>query len=83
MSKFWQRYLKRLDIKERGLALHSFRHTFADEVRRRGGLDAILGSILDPVKGTMTSRYGADTEGNLAQRKALIDLVDYGLIHTK
>lgn len=83
VSKFWQRYLKRLDIKERGLALHSFRHTFADEVRRRGGLDAILGSILGHAKGTMTSRYGADTEGNLAQRKALIDLVDYGLIHTK
>lgn len=77
VSKFWQRYLKRNDLKEPGLALHSFRHTFADEVRRHGGSDAVLGSILGHSKGTMTAHYGELTEGNLAQRQTLINSVDY------
>ena len=81
VSKFWQRYLKRLGAKERGLALHSFRHTFADEIRRKGGLDAVLGSILGHAKGTQTGEYGEKTEGNLSQRKSLIDLVDYDGLH--
>jgi integrase len=82
VSKFWQLYLKRLRVKERGLALHSFRHTFADEVRRKGGSDAVLGSILGHSKGTITAHYGTTTEGNLAQRQALIDAVDYQGIHS-
>jgi integrase len=82
VSKFWQLYLKRLGVKERGLALHSFRHTFADEVRRKGGSDAVLGSILGHAKGTITAHYGTTTEGNLAQRQALIDTVDYQGLHT-
>lgn len=81
-SKFMQLYLKRIGLKERGLALHSFRHTFADEVRRKGGSDAVLGTILGHAKGTITAHYGTLTEGNLVQRKALIDAVDYAGLHT-
>jgi integrase len=80
-SKFMQRYLKRIGVKERGLALHSFRHTFSDEVRRKGGSDAILGTILGHAKGTVTAHYGDLTEGNLAQRRALIEAVDYQGLH--
>lgn len=82
VSKFWQLYLKRLGVKERGLALHSFRHTFADEVRRKGGSDAVLGSILGHSKGTITAHYGTTTEGNLTQRQALINAVDYRGLHS-
>jgi integrase len=81
-SKFMQRYLKRIGAKERGLALHSFRHTFSDEVRRKGGSDAVLGSVLGHAKGTMTAHYGTLTEGNLAQRKELIEAVDYEGLHS-
>ncbi|WP_321324437.1 site-specific integrase [uncultured Parasphingorhabdus sp.] len=83
VSKFWRRYLERLGIKEKGLALHSFRHTFSDEIRRQGGSDAILGSILGHAKGTQTSHYGVTTEGNLSQRKKLIDLVSYQGPHSR
>jgi integrase len=81
-SKFWQRYLKRLGVKERGLALHSFRHTLVDEVRRKGGSDAVLGTILGHAKGTITAHYGTLREGNLAQRRAMIDMVDYEGLHS-
>ena len=76
-SKFWQRYLKRIGQKERGLALHSFRHTFADAVRRVGGSDAILGTILGHAKGTITAHYGTLTEGNLDQRREMVNAVNY------
>ena len=81
-SKFMQRYLKRIGAKERGLALHSFRHTFADEIRRKGGSDAVLGTVLGHAKGTITAHYGTLTEGTLAQRQALIDMVDYEGLHS-
>lgn len=81
-SKFMQSYLKRIGLKERGMALHSFRHTFSDEIRRKGGSDAVLGTILGHAKGTITAHYGTLTEGNLAQRQTLVDLVAYEGLHS-
>lgn len=80
-SKFWQRYLKRVGMKERGLAIHSFRHTFADECRKNGVSDSLLGSILGHSKGTITAHYGTSVEGNLAQRCSAIEAVSYESLH--
>ncbi len=76
-SRFIRSYLGRIKLKVKGLGVHSFRHTWTDECRRRGVYDALSASILGHSKGTMTSRYGELIEGNLEQRKDAIELLDF------
>jgi integrase len=66
-SKFWQAYLRKIDVKAPGLALHSFRHSFADECRSAGIFDATISTLIGHDTGTMTSHYGATKQGNLKQ----------------
>jgi integrase len=76
-SKFG-RYLTKLELKDgRGLSLYSFRHGFADALRRAGYLDADFGFIMGHGAATMTSRYGKLPQGILAQRVELIEAVKY------
>lgn len=81
-SKFWQKYLRRLGLWERGLCLHSFRHTFADECRRRGVAKGVLQALLGHSDGSMTAHYGTLAEGNLEQRKAAIEALSYEGLHS-
>ena len=76
-SRFIRTYLKRIGLKEPGLGLHSFRHTWIDECRKRGIYDALSGSILGHAKVGTTTQYGSGTEGNLTQRKRAIDALDF------
>lgn len=79
-SKFWQGYLKRIGIKRKGLALHSFRHTFVDECRRKGVSKDVLQGLLGHSDGSQTGHYGREQPGNPAQRReAVYSLSFFGL----
>ena len=80
-SKFWQRYLMRVGMKEKGLALHSFRHTFRDECRRQSVSPIIVQALLGHADNSITGHYGAEQEGTLAKRREAIDALDYGKLH--
>ncbi len=80
-SKFWQKYLKRIELKERGLGLHSFRHTFADECRRQGVAKDLLKALLGHADSSITGHYGTLSDGNLEQREAAIHALSYGGLH--
>lgn len=81
-SKFWARYLRRIGMKQRGLNLHSFRHTFADECRRAGVDEGVLKALLGHSDHSQTGRYGKLALGNLRQRKEAIDLISFGGLHS-
>lgn len=79
-SRFWQRYLERIGVKRRGLALHSFRHTFVDECRRKGVRKDVLQGLLGHSDGTQTGHYGREQPGNPQQRlEAISSLSFFGL----
>ncbi|HVL79751.1 MAG TPA: site-specific integrase [Sphingomicrobium sp.] len=80
-SKFWQRYLKNLGVKERGLGLHSFRHGFADECRRNGVSKEVLQALMGHSDGSMSGHYGTIPWGTLVERKAAIEALSYGGLH--
>lgn len=80
-SKFWARYLERIGMKRRGLNLHSFRHTFADECRRTGVEEGVLKALLGHADHSQTGHYGTLALGNLRQRHEAIKMVSYGRLH--
>lgn len=80
-SRFWQRYLHRVGMKRTGLGLHSFRHTFADECRRRGVDAGILQVLLGHADHSITAHYGTLANGNLDQRFAAIKALGFGDLH--
>lgn len=70
--------LAAIGIKEgRGLSLYSFRHGFADALRRAGLLDAQFEFLMGHTGATMTGRYGQMPEGTLEDRAKLIEAVSY------
>jgi integrase len=81
-SRFWQGYLKKAGLKERGLALHSFRHTFADECRRRGVDGHVLQALLGHADHSMTGHYGTLPPGTLEQRRVAIESLTFGGLHS-
>jgi integrase len=79
-SRFWQRYLKRIGTKRKGLALHSFRHTFIDECRRAGVPKEVIQGLVGHSDGSQTGHYGREQSGNPQQRwHAISSLSFYGL----
>jgi integrase len=76
-SKFWQRYLARLGVKRRGLGLHSFRHGFADECRRRSVPDEVIKGLMGHADGSQTAHYGTLRSGNLGQRREAINALSF------
>lgn len=76
-SKFWASYLKRLDMKRKGLCLHSFRHTFTDECRRRGVEEGLTAALLGHATNTQTSHYGSIPVGPLMARKRATESLSY------
>jgi integrase len=82
-SKFWQRYLKRIEVKEDRLCFHSFRHTFTDECRRRGIAKEVLRALLGHADSSITGHYGTLADGNLQQRTAAIRSLSYGELHAE
>lgn len=77
-SREFGRYLSRIGMKEgRGLSLYSFRHGFADELRRAGIADEQFGPLLGHTSATMTGRYGTMQPGPLKQRVEMIEAIRY------
>ncbi|MFZ4381022.1 MAG: tyrosine-type recombinase/integrase [Sandarakinorhabdus sp.] len=78
-SRFWRNYLQRIGIKaaDDGLGSHSFRHTFADELRRNGVMDGVISTLLGHSTGTMTERYGSERQGSLDQRSEAVAKLTY------
>lgn len=77
-SKFWARYLERVGMKRRGLNLHSFRHTFADECRRTGVDGDVLKAMLGHADHSQSGHYGTLQLGTLRQRQKAIVGLTYG-----
>ncbi|WP_298337468.1 site-specific integrase [uncultured Erythrobacter sp.] len=77
-SKFWANYLKRLGMKRKGLCLHSFRHTFTDECRRRGVDEGLTSALLGHANHSQTGHYGSIPVGPLMQRKEAIARLSFG-----
>lgn len=78
-SKFLNAYLDRIGVKTKTLAMHSFRHLFADRLRAAGYLDGDFGFILghgDRLVRT-TGRYGALPQGTVEHRKKLVEAVAF------
>lgn len=82
-SKFWQKYLKRIGVKQPGLALHSFRHGFVDECRRKGVSKDVVQALLGHSDGSVTAHYGSIPWGTLVERKQAIDALSYKELHGK
>jgi integrase len=80
-SKFWQKYLKNIGIKVRGLGLHSFRHGFVDECRRGDVSKDVVQGLLGHSDGSMTGHYGSIPWGTLLKRKEAIEALSYGGLH--
>lgn len=81
-SKFWQKYLKNIRIKVRGLGLHSFRHGFVDECRRRPISKEVVQALLGHSDGSMTDHYGSIPWGPLMERKMAIESLSYDELHS-
>lgn len=76
-SKFWARYLQRIEMKVKGLGLHSFRHTFADECRRSGVDVGVIQALLGHADHSTTGGYGIIPLGTLLQRKEAVESLSY------
>lgn len=72
------RYLAKLGLKQgRGLSLYSFRHGFADAMRRAGHMDDEFGFLMGHSDGSMTAHYGHLQQGTLEKRVTMIEAVTY------
>ena len=77
-SRFWGRYVKRIGVKDdASVNFHSFRHGMADALRRAGYRDEEFGFLLGHTQATTTGRYGILAEGELMQRCAMIEAVNF------
>jgi integrase len=82
-SKFWQKYLKNIGMKSRGLGLHSFRHGFVDECRRNRISKEVVQALLGHSDGSMTTHYGSIPWGTLVERKEAIEALSYDRLHAQ
>lgn len=80
-SKFWARYLRQIGMKEPGLNLHSFRHTFADGCRRVGVDGGVLKALLGHSDHSQTGHYGTLALGNIEQRRHAIESLRFPGLH--
>jgi integrase len=77
-SRFFGKYFEKIGVKgDRSSNFHSFRHGVADAFRRAEYLDEQFGLLLGHTGGTTTGRYGMLPQGELMQRKKMIDAIDY------
>lgn len=81
-SRSYGKFLQKIGVKtDRELNFHSFRHTFADALRRAGYRDEEFGFLLGHTQASTTGRYGVLSEGALEDRVKLIKAVSYpGLV---
>jgi integrase len=83
-SRRFGKYLAQIGLKtDRSLTFHSFRHTVPDHLRIAGFSDHMIGMLLGHSNQSMTSRYGQVSEGNLLQRKQMIDALLLEGVHFK
>ena len=81
-SRAYGRFLLKLGVKHgRELNFHSFRHTFADALRRAGYRDEQFGFLLGHTQASTTGRYGILSEGSLSDRVRLVSAVCYPGLH--
>jgi len=77
-SRSYGKFLLKIGVKsDRELNFHSFRHTFADALRRAGYRDEEFGFLLGHTQASTTGRYGVVSEGMLKDRVKLIASVSY------
>ncbi len=78
MSDFYRKYVKRIGVKtDKSVNFHSFRHSFADALRRAGHLDSQFAFLLGHTQNNVTGRYGSLTEGDIERRTKLVESVTY------
>jgi integrase len=71
-------YLKKVGLKQgRGLSLYSFRHGFADAMRRAGYMDDEFGFLMGHAKASTTGIYGQIPQGMLEKRSTMIEAATY------
>lgn len=75
-SKFWGRYLERINEKKDGLGLHSFRHTFTDECRKYAP-DNVIAFLLGHADQSMTAHYGSTTHNPVEEWKELVEKLSF------
>src|SRR3546814_17672811 len=62
-------YIERVGIKsDKSLVFHSLRHTFVDELRRRGYADTVIAVFVGHERGSVTAGYGKLPQFSPAQR---------------
>lgn len=72
-SKEFSDYIERVGIKsDTSLVFHSLRHTFVDELRRRGYADTVIAVFVGHEGGSVTSGYGKLPQFSPAQRLEII-----------
>ena len=77
-SGFYRCYITRIGVKsDKSLNFHSFRHGFADALRRAGLLDHEFAFLLGHTQNNVTGRYGAPHEGDLEKRVQILNCVEY------
>ena len=60
-SKWFGRYLKRIDLKKTGVVFHSFRHAFTDALREVSAPGYVVKDLLGHSSSDVTSSYGTKT----------------------
>ncbi|MFG1318187.1 DUF6538 domain-containing protein [Xanthobacter autotrophicus] len=77
-SDFLNGYFRRIGVKTDKLQnVHSFRHGFADAMRRAGYLDEQFAPLLGHTKASTTGRYGIVPQGIIEQRLDMIEAADF------
>jgi integrase len=74
-SKFFSRYLERIDVKTAKTSFHSFRHNFEDACRKGGVLPHIMNALQGHSEQGMAGRYG-DGQYRLDMLKEAVDRID-------
>jgi len=59
ISRWFNQFLQKHELKRDDLVFHSFRHTFIDLLRNSGAEEAIIQVIVGHANKSVTSRYGA------------------------
>jgi len=82
-SRWFNKYFRQIKIKtNKDVNFHSFRHGFADALRRAGYYDEQFGPLLGHSKATTTGRYGIESEIVLADRIKMIECTRFTLEET-
>ncbi|KAA0677772.1 site-specific integrase [Roseomonas genomospecies 6] len=77
-SKAFAKYMKRIGVKtDERLTFHSFRHSFADQMRVAGYPDATIAAIIGQSNATVTASYGGLSEFGPKERAVMVESVKY------